>query len=392
MKVRALVLLLPLLLAACAGKEQLLPPSPLSDFVPAVTISAIWSADAGAGRPGEGLALVPAVTGVAVYAADAEGRLSAWSRSDGRRLWRQKTGEPFSAGPAVAYDQIFVGNREGEVLAYAAGTGERQWRTQLAGEVLAVPAVTGDAVAVKTTDGRISLLDRASGALRWSHDAGAAPLSLRASSSPMLLADAVLVGTSAGSLLALERATGQVIWERRIAEPTGKSELDRLVDIAGDFVLFEDRIYVATYQGRMVALDLRSGQFFWQQPLSTFQALAADADSAYAVDADSRVIALRAADGVVLWRLESLLGRRLTGAAILGDWLLVGDYQGWLHVIRRADGVLVGRRKIDGAGLAVTPLVDDGTVFALGNGGRLAVLQIRDRNNSAATTSPQAAP
>lgn len=392
MNVRALVLLLPLVLAACGSKEEMLAPSPLPDFRAEVTFDRLWSADSGVGRTSDGLALVPAVTGAAVYAADADGRLSAWARADGKRLWQQETGEPVSAGPVAGYDQVFVGTREGELIAYAAGTGERLWRVQLAGEVLAVPALDADAVVVKTTDGRLTLLDRLTGTLRWTHDSGATALSLRAASSPLLLADAVLVGTPAGILQALERSSGQLIWERRIAEPSGKSELDRLVDIAGDFVLQQDRLYVATYQGRMVAMDLRSGQFSWQQPLSTFQALAADADHAYAVDADSRVVALRATDGVVLWRLESLLGRSLTGGAILGDWLLVGDYQGWLHVIRRADGVLVGRRKIDGAGMAVTPVVDDGTVFALGNGGKLAVLQIRDRNQAAAATSPQAAP
>ncbi|MFZ5724173.1 MAG: outer membrane protein assembly factor BamB [Pseudomonadota bacterium] len=376
---RLLAFPLLLALAACSGKDDLIEPSPLPDIASSVKFDRDWSADAGRGSEAEGLALVPAVTGQAVYTADQYGHLAARDRRSGKRLWKRSTREPFAAGPAAGYNQIFVGTREGEVLAYSATDGTPLWRTPLGGEVLAVPALNGDAVAVKTADGRVTLLDRVSGSVRWTWDGGAPPLSLRASSSPLLLDDAVLAGLPSGMLVALERATGQLIWERRIAEPSGKSELDRLVDVAGDFVLRDDRIYVATYQGRLVALDLRSGQFLWQQPVSTFQPLAVSADAVFVTDADSRLIAVRAVDGVVLWRLESLLGRRVTGAALLGDWLLVGDLDGWLHVIRQADGVLVGRRKIDGDGMALPPVVDENRVFALGRGGRLAVFGVVDR-------------
>lgn len=369
-----------LALAACGSKEEVLKPSPLPDISPAVRFDTAWSADTGAGSAAEGLALVPALSGEAVYTADDQGRLAARDRRRGKRLWQHHTGQPFSAGPAVAYNQVFVGTREGELLAYSAQDGELLWRVQLGGEVLAVPAVSGDAVAVKTSDGHVTLVDRVGGVVRWVYDGGAAPLALRASSSPLLLDDAVLVGMPTGELVALERATGQLIWERRIAEPSGKSELDRLVDIAGDFVVRDDRIFVATYQGRLVALNLHNGQFAWQQPLSTFQPVAATNDRVFVADADGVVSAVRSEDGVVLWRIDSLRGRRVTGAALLGDWLLAGDFEGWVHVIRQADGLLVGRRKVDGDGIALPPVVDEGTVFALGRGGRLGVFRVEWRD------------
>lgn len=390
----ALLALVPLLvLTACGSKEEVLKPSPLPDISPAVRFERAWSADTGAGSAAEGLALVPALSGEAVFTADDQGRLAARDRNSGKRLWQRKTRQPFSAGPAVAYNQVFVGTREGELLAYSAQDGELLWRVQLGGEVLAVPAVNGDAVAAKTSDGHVTLVDRVAGVVRWVYDGGAAPLALRASSRPLLLDDAVLVGMPTGELAALERSTGQLIWERRIAEPSGKSELDRLVDIAGDFVLRDDRIFVGTYQGRLVALNLHNGQFAWQQPLSTFQPVAAGSDRVFVADADGIVSAVRSDDGVVLWRVDSLRGRQVTGAALLGDWLLVGDFEGWVHVIRQADGLIVGRRKIDGDGIALPPVVDEGTVFAFGRSGRLGVFRIEWRDDvpplPAATTAPE---
>lgn len=382
----ALLLAALLTLGACS-KDESLKPAPLPsihravDFHHAWPLWSGWLVRAGVGSPGEGLALVPAVSGKAVYTIDARGRLVARAHDDGRQLWKRDTGEQVGAGPVVAYNQVFVGTRSGAVVAFAADDGKTLWRTPVGGEVLAPPAVNGDALAVKTSDGHVVLLDRLTGAVRWTWDGGTPTLSLRAASRPLLLDDAVMAGMPSGMLVALERATGQQIWDRRIAEPSGKSDLDRLVDIAGDFALREDRVYVGTYQGRLVALDLRSGQFAWQMPISTWQPLALGADAVYAVDGDSRVIAVRASDGVVLWRQEALLGRHLTGPALAGDWLLVGDYKGWLHVIRRSDGTVVGRKRIDRKGLVVPPVVDDGTVYVLGRGGKLKVLTISARGN-----------
>lgn len=376
MRLRILFLLSLAWLAACGEKDALLAPAPLPAFEPAAKIVRLWSVDTGAGAAVVGLRLAPAVTGDAVYVVDARGRVSARARADGHELWRRNTGEAFSAGPVAGYGQLFAGTREGELVAMSATDGTVVWRAQLTGEVLAPPALDGDAVIVKSADGRVTLFDRASGAVRWVYDGGLPPLTLRASSRPLLLPDAAIVGLSSGVLVALERAGGQVIWERRVAEPAGKSELDRLVDIAGDFLLVGDRLHAASYQGSIVAMDLRSGQFEWQQPVSTFQPLAAGDGNIYVVDADSHIVAYRASDGVVVWRLESLRGRQVAGAAVTGSWLLVGDYQGWLHVIRQTDGMIVARLRVDRAGIAAVPVVDESTVFVLGQGGRLAALKV----------------
>lgn len=377
-RVQVLVpLLAALLLAACGAKEEVLAPSPLPELQgEAVKLVRTWAADTGAGAKADGLRLQPAPTARAVFAADEKGVLSSRERSKGKLLWRAATPHAFSAGPVAAYGQLFVGTREGELLVFSATDGELLWKLQLGGEVLAPPAVDNEAVLVKSTDGRITYIDRASGAQRWAHDGGAPALTLRLSSKPLLLPDAALAGLPSGALVAMDRASGKLIWERRVAEPEGKSELERLVDVAGDFIVDADRIFAASYQGRLVALDLRSGQFIWQQPLSTHQSLAVAAGSVFAVDVESGISAWRATDGVLLWRQSALRGRSLTGCAVLGDYLLAGDFEGYVHVIRQSDGVIVGRKRVDRAGIAVAPVVDERVVFVLGRSGKLAALKI----------------
>lgn len=368
------------LLAGCGDKEDIIEPVDLPDYEAAVKIDRLWTRRIGDGAEVFGLRLAPAPTGAAVFAVDQEGLVVALDRRDGDTLWKRRTGLPLGAGPAAAYNQVFIGSREGELLALSAETGATLWQAQLSGEVLAPPALDAELLVVRASDGKVSAFDRASGAPRWDYEGVLPALTLRAASRPLLFPDAVLVGFPSGILAALARDSGRLLWERRVAEPSGKSELDRLVDVAGDPVVDGERLFAATYQGRVVAFDLRTGTLLWQQPVSTFRRLAAGGGLLLVVDADSRLLALRAADGVQAWKSELLLGRQLTGATISGDYLYTGDFEGWLHVLNLADGTILGRRRIDGDGIAVEPVVDDGTVFVQGRGGKLAALQVKPRD------------
>lgn len=367
-------LLLALLVAACGEKDAVLKPTPLKAYARVVSVDAIWDRKVGQGARTQGLRLQPALSGPDVIVAGDAGRVVCLSRAEGKRRWRVDLRAELAAGPTVAYNQVFVGTRKGEVMALSAENGHELWRAALSSEVLAPPAVGSDLVVVRTVDGRVSALERATGKPRWNWQGVAPTLALRALSRPELLTDAVLVGLSSGELVALTRDEGQVIWQRRIAEPSGKSELDRLVDIAADVAMSGDLLFVATYQGRLVAMDLRSGQFTWQQPLSSYRAVSIGHDTVYAVDADSRVVAFGAADGTVIWRQEALMARSLTAAVPLGDNLLVGDFDGYVHVIRQADGELVGRLRVGTEPIVADPLVDDGSAWVVDRTGRVTAL------------------
>lgn len=372
-------MLLPLVLGACSTKDDLLKPSPLPDFDRSADIRTLWRGSAGDGKPVSGARLAPAVTGTLVYTLDGKGRVTALDRRNGKRLWRRDTGLPFSAGPVAAFNRLFAGTREGELVALSGDDGTLLWRVPVSGEVLAPPVVAGDLVIVKNGGGRLVAVERESGVVRWTWDSGAPALALRASSRPVVVADAVLAGLPGGMLVAVAREDGQLLWERRVAEPEGTSELDRLVDVAGDFVLQGDRLYVAAWQGRLVSVDLRNGQFGWQQAFSTHRDLALADDTVYAIDADSRLVAWRGSDGVALWRVEPFLGRQLTGVAVVGDYLVAGDYKGYLHVIDRRDGKVAARKRLSRGAIAVTPVVDENVVFVQGRSGKIAAFQVVPR-------------
>jgi len=56
------------------------------------------------------------------------------------------------------------------------------------------------------------------------------------------------------------------------------------------------------------------------------------------------------------------------------DYIVVGDYDGYLHWITRQDGVIVARRKVSDTRVFVAPVVMDNLLFATDRKGMLIAL------------------
>ena len=370
-------------------------PTPLVEFPAEADIERVWRASIGDGLGRKYLRLNPAVVADRVYAADAYGVVEARNRFDGRRLWRVQVDEPDSrafykfwdrrdpafltGGVGVGDGRVLVGTTRGEVIALDAADGRVLWRSPVSSEVLARPVADDDIVVVQTGDGRITLLEGSDGALRWSFDTQVPVLTLRGTAAPVLRDGLVYAGFATGKIVAIRAEDGQPVWEQRVMLPEGRSELDRMVDVDSTPLVGRSFIFAVSYQGRIRAFRRSDGAPIWEQDASSFLDLAEGYGQVYVVSEDDVVRAIDQGDAVVVWEQEALRNRRLSSPLAFGNYVLVGDDEGYLHVIAQSDGRFVARRKIGGSGLRSGMIEADGTVYVLSNDGRLEALEIRRR-------------
>ncbi len=245
------------LLAACSTNKQknIDPPAELTKFTSTFKVQQVWSASAGSSEPRMRLGLSVATDGKAVYAAGHDGEVIALDPVTGRKLWQTKTRMRLTGGPGAGEGLVVAGTGYGDIVALDAATGAQKWKANITSEVLAPPAIGGGLVVMRMVDGRVVALKVTDGTELWSAEATTPMprLTLRGTAKPVIVGDMALCGFDTGRVMALSLKDGSTLWDVSVAPPSGKSEVERLIDIDSTVKVIDSDVYAVTFQARRPA-------------------------------------------------------------------------------------------------------------------------------------------
>ena len=305
-----------------------------------------------------------------------QGRLSVYSVKDAESIWSSRLGEAVSAGVGGNSQYLVVGTLDGLVMALNSNDGSVAWSVNVASEVIAIAHDSSQLAILRTNDNRILALSISSGENVWSVTQNSPPLTLRGSGLPIVRAGIVYAGMDNGKVIAISMDSGNVIWEARVSVPSGRSELERVVDVDGQLAIDDDFVYAASYHGRVVAIDRINGRIVWARDIASVTGLSADDSLVYVTDRDDNIWALEKATGVSSWKQSSFLYRQLSAPVWQGDAVLVGDYAGYLHVLSKQNGRIIGRAQLAKQPVHTSMLSTPNTSYVIDSGGRLAAYSI----------------
>jgi len=292
--------------------------------------------------------LKPYVTAQVVYGADHSGKVVALDANTGKKLWNISTGKKWIAGPTLFENKLLLTTKDAMLVALDASDGHQLWEAKVSSEVLAPPTGSQGIVLVHAIDGAVSAINANNGSPIWRVDQSMPSLSLHYSSSPVIAGNSVLVGFASGKLQAFDLRSGLVEWERAITQPRGRSELQRMVDISADPVVVGDTAYAINYQGKLAAVDVKSGNIKWEREISSYQNIAADDRLLYVTDTTHQLWAIDQQSGKTYWKQDALHDRYITGPAVVKGNVVVADRGGYLHFIDSRDGHLLSRLHVRG--------------------------------------------
>ncbi|HSX19767.1 MAG TPA: outer membrane protein assembly factor BamB [Gammaproteobacteria bacterium] len=335
-----------------------------------------WRVDTGNGTNDKDIKLSLAQDHNTLYAVDACGKVMAIKEQTGEEAWTANLKAPVTAGPAVAENRLVVGTSNGKVITVDASNGKVLWTSITTSEILATPTIASDAVYVHTMDGGLSAMSLIDGRKLWRYTHNLPPLMLRRSSSPEVKNDLVIAGFANGKLLAIQKNDGSVTWSQDISNPKGTTDLQRMVDISADPVIQGDHVYAASYQGNVAALSLQTGNVLWERAIPSYAGLTLDQNLLFVSSSNGDIVALDKQNGATYWLQTDLQGRRLSKAAVMNNYLIVGDDDGIIHWLDKSTGKIVGRYELDSEGIEATPIVHNKTVYILGCGGQLIALEV----------------
>lgn len=366
---RLLLVLVTLALGACSswyGKVTGVQPAALTEFKQTANFAVRWHAALGdAGN----YVLHPAIGKTTIVGVSTRGVLTALDRSTGKTLWQVKTGMTV-AGGVGGDDQIsVVGGDKGDVFAYDAA-GKLLWKSKVSSVVLSVPQVADDVVVVRSGDSRVVGLDAVDGKRLWSYERATPSLVVRSFASVTIQRGIVYAGFAAGKIVALDIKSGNLIWENSVSQPRGNTELDRISDITSDVVVDDEQACAIAFQGRVACFDAAQGSQLWNREISSDKGMMLLRKFLYLADDHGAVMALDKITGSSLWKNEQLFMRDTTQPYAFADFVVAGDFAGYLHGLNREDGHFVARMKLDGSPILGAPLeLDDGLLVQTRNGG-----------------------
>lgn len=361
-------------MAGCSmfsSKNPRYDPAPLTEYSAGISANVAWSAAIGSGG---GYGFIPLVVGDAVYAATPDGSVAKVAIASGQTLWRTNAGMKLSAGVGSDGRTTAVAAPDGSVVAFD-DQGKEKWRAKASSEVNIPPTVGAGVVVVRSTDYRIQAFDENSGEPVWNLQRPGPALALKTSMQMVVMEGLILSGLPNGKLIAINARTGDVQWEGTVSVSQGATDLERISDVVGRPQSQGPFLCGVSYQGRMVCFDVaQGGRPVWEQTFSSFAGMAIDAQQVYAPNQRSVVYAFGLADGHEIWKQDALRNRQLTAPAVVAQGVAVGDLEGFVHFLSRADGHLLGRVQVGGGAVVSPPISSDrGVLVQTGNGNLVLV-------------------
>jgi outer membrane protein assembly factor BamB len=360
------------------GEDNSDPPSELVEYAPEIDIDVLWKESTGVGTDGQSLKLVPAAGFGKILAADRDGLVQCRDLNSGDLIWEAETGIHFSGGPGLSATTVVLGSSDAEVAALNLESGAVIWKSTVSSEVLSVPVIANGIVLIRTTDGSVIALDEKNGSQLWRYEHNVPPLSVRGTSAPIIVNDYVIDGYDNGKLMALQLVDGKYVWEASIAIPKGRSEVDRLVDLDGDPIETGGVIFIAGYRGGVGAIAALDGDILWRnEDISSYSGMSHDYRNLYLSDSESHVLQLDQRTGRPLWKQKDLHQRKLTAPVYYENYVVVGDFQGYVHWLSGSDGRQLARIQVSDSAIEAKPVVLDNTLYIYAKDGTLAALKTR---------------
>ncbi len=360
----------------------------LSELDNAFDVKVLWERSVGDGVNDYFSRIKPTVAYNKVYSASRMGDVVAFDKETGKEVWTadlsdinnersfwdSRVSALVAGGPIAGQNKVFLGTENGDVFALDAETGELVWQAKIKGEVITAPAIDSGILVVNSASGILKAFDVNTGDELWKAEQDVPALTLRGISTPVIASGGVVVGSGKGEVSVYILNNGLQGWTTEVGEATGSTELQRVIDVDSAPVIFGDKIYAISARGNLVAIELKSGRTLWKRQYSSYRQIAVHRNDIFITNTSGHVYALNRNNGIEHWSNLELTNRGVTGPVVVDKYIVVGDFEGYLHWFDQETGKIVSRYEVDSSGIYSTPTVVDDVMYSQSRDGDLQVI------------------
>jgi outer membrane protein assembly factor BamB len=327
----------------------------------------------------------PVVGGGKVFVVDVNAVVHAYDLKNGAPLWNRSMGDRKNQdslfGGGVSYDngKVYATNGVGDVAAFDAGTGNQLWKVRPGGPLRGAPAVGNDAVYAMSQDNQLFALKESNGETLWTASGSLENAAVFGAAAPAIGQGTVVAGFSSGELTAYRYENGRPVWQDSLSRTSITTSVASLVDIDASPVIDQGRVYAIGQGGRMVAMDILTGQRLWELNVASTKTPWIAGEWLFVVTDDARLLCIARNSGKVRWltqlqRYKNAKKKKKpvnwAGPVLAGGRLILTNTEGMITNVAVEDGKIGSSVKL-GARIYQAPVVADGTLLILTDSGRL---------------------
>ena len=318
-------------------------PKELSSFASQENIKVLWrNSYNGENEIGN---FLPSFNAQNIFFSDASGNVLSMDAKTGNDNWSVKLNF-LASGTSAGFGIVVVADVDGNVIALDQIDGSVLWSSNVKGEVLSSVAIDAKIVVVKTGSGELLGLNKDSGEVIWSYRSTLPVLTIRGNSSPVIVDNLVYASFDNGRLGVFELNSGFQIWDGAISYVSGASELENLIDSDSNPVIEGGLIYTTHYQGNLNIFDPSQKRSVWSNNASSFFSPIISRGMLMVVEENSSIKSFALKTLEESWINSDYLNRDLSNGVSYKDNIVVGDFEGYVHVINILNGRTVGREKL----------------------------------------------
>ena len=265
-----------------------------------------------------------------VIAATSDGSLRKMQIATGETIWEKEISEEIVMGVGGDFENIlFI--TEDSYLWCLDSKGNAIWKIFVDGEALTSPVINNQKAYIRLANYEILQIDLKQGDIDWRYRHSSPPLAFNGTSSLTFSDGVIYGGFGAGKIVAVHQKSGAFIWEANISQIKGVTDIDRLSDVLSKPIINDSEVYAVSTSGDLSAIDRRNASIVWTRKISSFNNIAFDGFDIYLAHKSDSLYSLDSKkNGKTNWRNADLQYRRITNPIIVGDYIAVGDFDGYL--------------------------------------------------------------
>ena len=351
------------------------------------TLTLAWQARTAGVTKSTRLAAAPVVVGGKLFAIDTDARVRAFDATTGAELWTtQLAGDDgrnsrslYGGGVSALGDRVYATNGLGEVAALDAATGAQVWRVKPGGPLRGSPSLAFGSLFVLSQDNQLFSLRASDGERQWTKSGSVEGANVFGVAAPAAGQGTVIAGFSSGELGGYRYENGQPVWQDQLSRTRITTSVGLLSDVDANPVIDGGRVYALGQGGRMVSLELVTGQRLWELNVAGIATPWVAGEWLWAVSDGGVLFAVARSNGKIRWKTQLPRYRKpksesgpisWQGPVLAGNRLILVSSEGQMAEVDPATGA-VTRSSDVGSSFHLPPVVANGTLYLLDDDGAI---------------------